>query len=76
MRNKANDVKRGGWSAHRLADEAGYAIDMKQKLKQGDIKEDRARATGRKMSARDTGDASPSNREGSRKKSSTSRRRR
>jgi hypothetical protein len=40
VRKKANDVKRGGWSAHRLADESGYAIDTKQKLKQGDADDD------------------------------------
>ena len=41
MRKKKNDVKRGGWSAHKLADESGYAIDTKQKLKQGDNDENR-----------------------------------
>ena len=40
MRKKENDVKRGGWSAHKLADESAYAIDTKQKLKQGDVDED------------------------------------
>lgn len=40
MRKKENDVKRGGWSAHKLADESAYAIDTKQKLKQGDVEDD------------------------------------
>lgn len=40
MRKKENDVKRGGWSAHKLADESGYAIDTKEKLKQGDVDEE------------------------------------
>ena len=40
MRKRKNDVKRGGWSAHRLADESSYAIDTKQKLKQGDVDAD------------------------------------
>jgi hypothetical protein len=37
VRKRKNDVKRGGWSAHRLSDESSYAIDMEQKLKQGDV---------------------------------------
>ena len=37
MKQRKNDVKRGGWSAHKLSDESSYAIDMKQKLKQGDV---------------------------------------
>ena len=45
MRKKANDVKREGWSAHKLADESGYAIDMKQKLKQGSADNDREPTT-------------------------------
>ena len=45
MRKKENDVKRGGWSAHRLADESGYAIDTKQKLKQGDADEENRQLT-------------------------------
>ena len=40
MRKKENDVKRGGWSAHRLADESSYSIDTKLKLKQGDVDAD------------------------------------
>jgi hypothetical protein len=48
MRKKENDVKRGGWSAHKLADESAYAIDTKQKLKQGDVDEDDAQITPRK----------------------------
>jgi hypothetical protein len=47
MRKKENDVKRGGWSAHKLADESAYAIDTKQKLKQGDVDEDDAQITPR-----------------------------
>jgi hypothetical protein len=47
MRRKANDVERGGWSAHRLADESGYAIDTKQKLKQGDLDHDDTQITSR-----------------------------
>jgi hypothetical protein len=47
MRKKENDVKRGGWSAHKLADESGYAIDTKQKLKQGDVDEAHAQITPR-----------------------------
>ena len=45
MRKKENDVKRGGWSAHKLADESAYAIDTKQKLKQGDVDEDNGQIT-------------------------------
>lgn len=37
MTKRKNDVKREGWSAHKLADESSYAIDTKQKLKQGDV---------------------------------------
>lgn len=43
MRKKENDVKRGGWSAHKLADESAYAIDTKEKLKQGDVDEGNTR---------------------------------
>ena len=42
MRMRKNDVVRGGWSAHKLADESSYAIDTKQKLKQGDVGDDDA----------------------------------
>jgi hypothetical protein len=49
MRKKENDVKRGGWSAHKLADESAYAIDTKQKLKQGDVDEGDAQITPRKV---------------------------
>ena len=74
MRKKANDVRRDGWSAHKLADESGYAIDMKQKLKQGDVDDDRARTKRPKISARGAAHTSLPKREGSRKKSSTTRR--
>ena len=75
MRKKANDVKRGGWSAHKLADESGYAIDTKQKLKQRQVDDDRAQTTGAEtVASRDTPPTSPSKREASRKKSSTTRR--
>ena len=60
MRKKENDVKRGGWSAHKLADESGYAIDTKQKLKQGDVDEG---MTGRRVPP-----VSPSEATASRKK--------
>jgi hypothetical protein len=62
MRKKENDVKRGGWSAHKLADESGYAIDTKQKLKQGDVDEDDAQVTRRDVpptSSSETTGASP-----------------
>lgn len=42
MRMSKNDVRRGGWSAHKLADESSYAIDTKQKLRQGDVVDDDA----------------------------------
>jgi hypothetical protein len=70
MRKKENDVKRGGWSAHKLADESGYAIDTKQKLKQGDVDEDDVQTTPRK--ARPT---SPDKAAAPRKKESGTRRR-
>lgn len=47
MRKKENDVKRGGWSAHKLADESAYAIDTKQKLKQGDVDKEEAQIKAR-----------------------------
>lgn len=46
VRKRKNDVKRGGWSAHRLADESSYAIDTNQKLRQGDVEDEHERATG------------------------------
>lgn len=49
MRKKENDVKRGGWSAHKLADESGYAIDTKQKLKQGDVDKEHAQSITRDL---------------------------
>ena len=75
MRKKANDVKRGGWSAHRLADESGYAIDTTQKLKQGRGHDDREGTTAAEtVASRDAPHNSPAKRETSRKKSSTTRR--
>jgi hypothetical protein len=70
MRKKENDVKRGGWSAHKLADESAYAIDTKQKLKQGDIDEDDGRIT-----RRDVPPTSSSETTAPRKKQSATRRR-
>ena len=75
MRKKANDVTRDGWSAHTLADESGYAIDMKQKLKQGRVHNDRKRTTeAETVASRDARHTSPSKGQASRKKSSTTRR--
>ena len=69
MRKKENDVKRGGWSAHKLADESAYAIDTKQKLRQGDV-EDNAQIT-----PRDVPPNSPLKTAAPRKKQSATRRR-
>ena len=73
MRKKANDVKRGGWSAHSLADESSYAIDTKQKLRQGDVDDEHERATGAETIAPPEAPHAPSKR-AFRKKSSTRRR--
>ena len=76
MRKKANDVKRGGWSAHKLADESSYAIDTKQKLKQNDVDND-VEITGRAetIAAENVPSGSASKKAAGRKKqSSTSRR--
>jgi len=70
MRKKENDVKRGGWSAHKLADESAYAIDTKQKLKQGDVDEDDGQVT-----LRDVPPASSSETTGASQKQSATRRR-
>ena len=70
MRKKENDVKRGGWSAHKLADESAYAIDTKQKLKQGDLDKDGAQIT-----PRDEAPTSPSKTAALRKKQSATTRR-
>ncbi len=70
MRKKENDVERGGWSAHKLADESAYAIDTKQKLKQGDLDKDGAQIT-----PRDVPPTSPSKTAAPRKKQSATRRR-
>ena len=70
MRKKENDVKRGGWSAHKLADESAYAIDMKQKLKQGDVVKEDAQ-----VKSRDVPPISPSKTAGPRKKQSATIRR-
>ena len=57
MRKRKSDVKRGGWSAHRLADESSYAIDTKQKLKQGDVDHDAQ--TTRRAGTRAAGNVPP-----------------
>ena len=69
MRKKENDVKRGGWSAHKLADESAYAIDTKEKLKQGDVNEEDGQIT------RDAPPASSSETAAPRKKQPPRRRR-
>ena len=70
MRKKENDVKWGGWSAHKLSDESAYAIDMKQKLKQGDVDQDDA-----EIITRDVPGSSPSKAAAPHKKKPATRRR-
>ncbi len=75
MRGRKNDVERGGWSAHRLADESSYAIDTKQKLKQGDIDNDaRISPEAATITPQDAPRTTPPEIEAPRKKSSKTRR--
>jgi len=77
VKQRKNDVKRGGWSAHKLSDESSYAIDMKQKLKQGDVdRDDDALITpdARTVAPPDVARTSHSETKASRKQSSKTRR--